>query len=357
VSTPAIPRGNPGAIALGPGYLYVGFLDADEPTDLTTPWEDVDPTWILLGYTETGSEFNYALTSGNVEVAEELDPVMISTTGRTSTVTFTMAEMTASNLSFAMNGGIIHYPLEGVNSKGDPIEPPYDAYSEDVVIVEPPDLGSEVRVMMGFESEDHTERWVMRQCFQTGTMKIMRQKGTTIAGIAAVFSLEKPATSKRLFAAIFNRSGMGPPRLGWATPPAPLPPAAPTVTQCTPAGGDGSAVIAGVQITGTGLTGATAVTFGGTAATAVVVNSATQITCTAPAHAAGAVDVAVTTPAGTGTGTGVFTYALVTASAAAGIGSGAAGAPDPGVSSVASPGPASPAAGAATAGDPTIQTG
>ena len=44
----------------------------------------------------------------------------------------------------------------------------------------------------------------------------------------------------------------------------------------------------------TGLSGAAAVTFGGTNATSYTVNSATQITATAPAHAAGAVDVVVT---------------------------------------------------------------
>jgi hypothetical protein len=61
-----------------------------------------------------------------------------------------------------------------------------------------------------------------------------------------------------------------------------------------------------VVLTGSHLTGGS-VTFGGTAATCTV-NSATQITCTTPAHAAGAVDVAVTTPGGTVTTVGGFTY-------------------------------------------------
>ena len=49
-------------------------------------------------------------------------------------------------------------------------------------------------------------------------------------------------------------------------------------------------------ITGTNLTGATSVKFGSTATAAVAVNSPTQITATAPAKAAGSVDVTVTTP-------------------------------------------------------------
>ncbi len=53
-----------------------------------------------------------------------------------------------------------------------------------------------------------------------------------------------------------------------------------------------------VTITGTGFTGATGVSFGGTAATSFTVGSATSITATAPAHAAGTVDITVTTTGG-----------------------------------------------------------
>jgi IPT/TIG domain len=53
------------------------------------------------------------------------------------------------------------------------------------------------------------------------------------------------------------------------------------------------------------------VTFGGNAATNVVVVDINTITCTTPAHAAGTVDVVVTnTDATTGTGTGLFTYSV-----------------------------------------------
>ncbi|HCK85078.1 MAG TPA: hypothetical protein DHW63_11355, partial [Hyphomonadaceae bacterium] len=47
---------------------------------------------------------------------------------------------------------------------------------------------------------------------------------------------------------------------------------------------------------------------GGAAATNVTVVSATSITATTPAHAAGVVDVGVTAPGGVGTGTALFTY-------------------------------------------------
>ncbi|MFD2529257.1 MBG domain-containing protein, partial [Polaribacter marinaquae] len=70
--------------------------------------------------------------------------------------------------------------------------------------------------------------------------------------------------------------------------------AAPTITAFTPksAGSDMEVVI-----TGTGFTGATAVAFGGTAATSFTVDSSTQITATVGAGESG--NVTVTTPGGT----------------------------------------------------------
>jgi hypothetical protein len=73
---------------------------------------------------------------------------------------------------------------------------------------------------------------------------------------------------------------------------------APTITGISPANGQtagGTSII----ITGTGFTGATAVKFGSTNATGFTVNSATQITATSPAGAAGSVDITVTTAGGT----------------------------------------------------------
>jgi large repetitive protein len=86
---------------------------------------------------------------------------------------------------------------------------------------------------------------------------------------------------------------------------------APTVTAITPNSGSTVGGTA-VTLTGTNFTGATAVSFGGAAATSFTVNSATSITATAPAGAAGTVNVAVTTPSGTSAAAAAnqFTYVL-----------------------------------------------
>ncbi|WP_412465751.1 MBG domain-containing protein [Pedobacter sp. KLB.chiD] len=82
----------------------------------------------------------------------------------------------------------------------------------------------------------------------------------------------------------------------------------PTVTALSPTSGPTGGGTS-VTITGTNFSGATAVTFGSTAATSFTVNSATQITATAPAGT-GTVNVLVTTSGGTSatSASNQFTY-------------------------------------------------
>jgi hypothetical protein len=84
---------------------------------------------------------------------------------------------------------------------------------------------------------------------------------------------------------------------------------APTVTGVSPASGP-EAGGTSVTITGTDLSGATAVDFGTTAATDVKVDSPTQITATAPAGT-GSVDVTVATPSGTSATSDADQYSYV----------------------------------------------
>ena len=65
-----------------------------------------------------------------------------------------------------------------------------------------------------------------------------------------------------------------------------------------------------VTLTGANLSGVTSVTFGGAAATSVVVVNANTITCITPAHARGLVDIVATNIYGSGTLSNAFTYLL-----------------------------------------------
>lgn len=80
-----------------------------------------------------------------------------------------------------------------------------------------------------------------------------------------------------------------------------------TVDTITPNTGLAAGGLA-VTIDGTNLAGTEGVTFGGTAATNVKVVSNERVTCTTPAHAAGAVAVVVKDDAGDVTKANGFTY-------------------------------------------------
>lgn len=108
-------------------------------------------------------------------------------------------------------------------------------------------------------------------------------------------------------------------------PPATAPAVAkPTIDGIAPASGKASGGTT-VTLTGTNLTGATGVTFGGAAGTGLTVVSATRLTVTTPAGTAGARDVSVTTPGGTVTSVGAFTYVPSTISTFAGTSAGFSG--------------------------------
>ena len=95
--------------------------------------------------------------------------------------------------------------------------------------------------------------------------------------------------------------------------------AAPTLVSITPNTGT-AAGGTGFSVTGTNLTGATGITFDGTAATSVNVVSSTSVTGVTPAHATGAVDVVITTPQGTATLTNGYTYQTTAVGQASGGG-------------------------------------
>ena len=135
--------------------------------------------WVPVGVTKDGSEFKWTPQVGGIEVAEYVLPLRYVTTGVESSISFAMAEFTARNLAFALNGGSV----TTVSGTGATL----------LTEVAPPALGAEVRTMIGWESEDSTERAIFRQCFQGGDVSIAHKKGTDNASIGVEFSLEQPS--------------------------------------------------------------------------------------------------------------------------------------------------------------------
>lgn len=163
-----------------PGVLRIAPIGTPEPDDATSDWA---AGWVPLGYTAEGSAFNYTISTDNVDVAEELDVLARVTTGRDASVEVALAEITYRNLTIAFNGGII---------TGDGLDWHF----------EPPDLGNEVRVMLGWDAIADTPnndmRILFRQCLQAGSLGLENRKGATKQTISANFQLEKPANGKKL---------------------------------------------------------------------------------------------------------------------------------------------------------------
>lgn len=174
--------GTPSNVKVGPGIIYIAPVGSTEPTDLITAW---DAAWVELGYTEAGHRFAYTPAYEPIDVAEELDPIRYESTGRQLSVGFSMAEMTARNLQIAFNGGTIT---------------PSGVAPNEIVTFEPPDLGAETRVAIGWESDDGNERWVYRKCLQTGTSEMARAKSPAKTVIAADFRLEVVSGTKPFLA-------------------------------------------------------------------------------------------------------------------------------------------------------------
>lgn len=141
--------------------------------------DDWPAAWTLWGVTREGSQFTWTASTDNIEVAEELLPVEIVTTGIESAIEFEVVQFTLANFAAAVNGG----STRTVSGTGATL------LSELVL----PVIGSESRRMIGWESSDHTQRAVYMQCLQTGDLSIGRRKGADNAGLAMTWSLEQPA--------------------------------------------------------------------------------------------------------------------------------------------------------------------
>ncbi len=175
---------DPNNVLLGPGLLYVAVLGSMEPTDLTSAWP---AAWLPLGYTKEGHTFKYEPAIEPIEVAEELDPIKYAAASRKLSVAFILAESTATNLQRAMNGGTVT-PGTGI------------------VTQEPPAIGEDTSMMLGWKSDPGDERWVWRKCLQTGAIEMNRRKAPDYATIPTEWMVQAPGGGtlpfKRILAAV-----------------------------------------------------------------------------------------------------------------------------------------------------------
>jgi len=228
-------------ISIGPGVLWYAPLGTTEPADHLVSWP---AGWLPIGYTAEGHQGTYALTIADVEVAERLDVVRRITTKRDNRVAFAMAEITSDNLALALNGGTLlgmaSTFTDGATTSGSPnVTSATAAFvpadvgrritgagipagatiitrtSATAVVISanatatatgvsisilgrqgswfsPPNVGSEVRHMLGWDADDGTERIVWRRVLQAGTMTVPRRKGAEFARFTTEFALEEP---------------------------------------------------------------------------------------------------------------------------------------------------------------------
>jgi len=168
-------------VELGAGRLYAAAIGTSEPASATAVLPSAN--WYVIGYTEQGSAFQSTLTQSEVEVEEEVDPIKYVLSKRVGQVAFAMAEMRRRNLALAYGAGA--------------------GAADDATTFEPPDPGTEVAVMLVWDSDEadtpgaDNTRYLFRQCKAGGTINIARRKAPNKATIATTFNLEKPSGSTK----------------------------------------------------------------------------------------------------------------------------------------------------------------
>lgn len=162
-----------------PGFLYWAPLASSLPTNTVSGsvFTDTWPVaWIALGMTEAGSTITYGITVEAIEAAETFDPLSYRTTGRTASLEFQLKNFTATNLGRALNTAPTVVSGSGATQLNK---------------ISPPNPGSEVRAMLGWESLDSTVRFVGYQFINSGDLAIALQKAPATGNIPFTANFEK----------------------------------------------------------------------------------------------------------------------------------------------------------------------
>lgn len=91
-------------VLIGTGTLYLAPTGTARPLDPT-----VAPAaaWVDVGYSDEGWSFNAEISTEDVPVAEEIDPIDILATGREAHMVGAAAQASLENLKTALGGGTI----------------------------------------------------------------------------------------------------------------------------------------------------------------------------------------------------------------------------------------------------------
>lgn len=174
MANPTAPFGIPANVltTIGPGQIWVADFGTGAAETGVTSASAALPTgasgFRVVGYTDDGTEYAYALSTDNIVVAEEIEAVGVVPTGVDQQVSFTLAEATASNLQMALNNGS-QWVAGTVNT-------PVAGQEKLVTIVQECPSGA---------------RWVFRKCIQGGTTGVQWKKAPDKHQIAAEFHLMK----------------------------------------------------------------------------------------------------------------------------------------------------------------------
>lgn len=166
-----------------PGFLYWAPIGSTLPTNTVvgSVFTDTWPVaWLAQGMTEAGTTLTPSLTVEPIEAAEIFDPLAYRTTGRRAQVEFMLKNATASNLAHAYNT-----TSAVVSGSGTTL----------LTKVSPPNPGSEIRCMIGFESLDSTYRFICYQVINSGDVALTFAKAPSNTNIPWSAQCEKPAST------------------------------------------------------------------------------------------------------------------------------------------------------------------
>lgn len=170
---------NPLAIKAGPGKIYYAPLGTVIPTFTAAASKVVGTwtNWIGVGATDEGLTYSESTDTEDIRVAESLYAVRTVTTSKTGSVAMSLSEINDLNWKLVSNGGTIATSGTGATKINTFI---------------PPLAGSEVRVMLGFQSADDDEVLIWPQVFNTGGFETARASFSDKHSLPAEFSVELP---------------------------------------------------------------------------------------------------------------------------------------------------------------------